>query len=116
MSEESILVVDIGSSSVKAGYSGEDMPSYVFPAAFGKSKNSEVLHHSPFRFVRFNLVLNIIVLCIFSSQLRLSRQKQLILQHLIILTRTGLIRYIEGLFKTGMKWRRCGSTLLRMCV
>lgn len=33
MAEESIFIVDIGSSSVKAGYMGEDMPSYVFPSS-----------------------------------------------------------------------------------
>lgn len=39
MSDESILVVDIGSSSVKAGHSGEDIPSYVFPATIAKGTN-----------------------------------------------------------------------------
>lgn len=33
MAEESIFIVDIGSSSVKAGYMGEDMPSYIFPSS-----------------------------------------------------------------------------------
>ena len=45
MAEESILVVDIGSSSVKAGYSGEDIPSYVFPSTSsnkGYSSTTEV--------------------------------------------------------------------------
>jgi len=32
MSEDSVLVVDVGSSSVKAGYCGEDIPSFVFPS------------------------------------------------------------------------------------
>jgi len=32
MAEENIIVVDVGSSSVKAGFSGEDIPSYVFPS------------------------------------------------------------------------------------
>jgi len=32
MMEEPIFIVDIGSSSVKAGYSGEDTPSYIFPS------------------------------------------------------------------------------------
>lgn len=36
MSEEAIFIVDIGSSSVKAGYSGEDTPSYVFPSSVTK--------------------------------------------------------------------------------
>ena len=35
--DEPILVVDVGSSSVKAGFSGEDVPSYVFPATVGKA-------------------------------------------------------------------------------
>ena len=32
MVQEPIFIVDIGSSSVKAGYSGEDTPSYIFPS------------------------------------------------------------------------------------
>jgi actin-related protein len=44
MADEPILVVDIGSSSVKAGFSGEDVPSYIFPSTTTKSgiKNMEV--------------------------------------------------------------------------
>lgn len=42
MSEESILVLDIGSSSVKAGFSGEDVPSYVFPSTL--ARNSQQKH------------------------------------------------------------------------
>jgi len=41
MSEESILVVDIGSSSVKAGYSGEDVPSYVFPSTLMRNSQQK---------------------------------------------------------------------------
>jgi actin-related protein len=33
MAEEAIFIVDIGSSSVKAGYMGEDVPSYVSPSS-----------------------------------------------------------------------------------
>lgn len=40
MSDELILVCDIGSSSVKAGYSGEDIPPYVFPATLAKGYSS----------------------------------------------------------------------------
>lgn len=36
MADESVFIVDIGSSSVKAGFSGEDIPSYVFPSAMTK--------------------------------------------------------------------------------
>jgi actin-related protein len=36
MMDEAILVVDIGSSSVKAGYSGEDVPSFVFPSTLAR--------------------------------------------------------------------------------
>jgi actin-related protein len=45
MAEESILVVDVGSSSVKVGFSGEDIPSYVFPStiAMPSSRTIEVL-------------------------------------------------------------------------
>jgi actin-related protein len=45
MADELILVVDIGSSSVKAGYSGEDIPPYVFPSTLAKgySSTTEVL-------------------------------------------------------------------------
>lgn len=44
MSEEHVFVTDIGSSSVKAGYSGEDIPSFVFPSTVTLSniKNLEV--------------------------------------------------------------------------
>lgn len=34
--DEAILVVDVGSSSVKAGYSGEDNPSYIYPSTLMK--------------------------------------------------------------------------------
>eukprot|EP01039_Chlorochromonas_danica_P002140 gene2140-2334_t len=37
MSEEYVFVVDVGSSSVKAGYSGEDSPSFVFPSTMSKA-------------------------------------------------------------------------------
>ena len=40
--DEPILVVDIGSSSVKAGYSGEDVPSYVFPSTVGKANGKGI--------------------------------------------------------------------------
>lgn len=36
MNRETVLVVDAGSSSIKAGYSGEDVPSYVFPSTVAK--------------------------------------------------------------------------------
>ncbi len=44
MIEDTVLVVDIGSSSVKAGFSGEDVPAFVFPSTTGKapSRNIEV--------------------------------------------------------------------------
>ncbi len=44
MSEDSVLVVDVGSSSVKAGYCGEDIPSFVFPSTVSipTSRNVEV--------------------------------------------------------------------------
>lgn len=35
-------MVDIGSSSVKAGFSGEDVPSYVFPSTL--ARNSQQKH------------------------------------------------------------------------
>ncbi|RYH32312.1 hypothetical protein EON65_00840 [archaeon] len=37
MSEEHVFILDIGSSSVKGGYSGEDSPSYVFPSTLTKA-------------------------------------------------------------------------------
>lgn len=42
--EEPILVVDLGSSSIKAGFSGEDTPSYIIPSVLSKNinKNLEV--------------------------------------------------------------------------
>ncbi len=44
MAEDTIFVVDIGSSSVKAGYSGEDIPAFVFPSTANKhsQRNLEV--------------------------------------------------------------------------
>ena len=38
MNDEVVIVVDPGSSSVKAGYSGDDVPICVFPSCFSKSK------------------------------------------------------------------------------
>lgn len=48
MSEESIFIADIGSSSVKAGYSGEDIPSYVFPSTISKSLNHKNIEVSKY--------------------------------------------------------------------
>lgn len=44
MAEDAVLVVDVGSSSLKAGYSGEDIPSYVFPSTVSmpSARNVEV--------------------------------------------------------------------------
>ena len=40
---ENLVVLDVGSSSVKAGYCGEDVPSTLFPSITGKRiKNQEV--------------------------------------------------------------------------
>jgi actin-related protein len=46
MSEDSVFVVDVGSSSLKAGYSGEDIPSFVCPSTVSvpTSRNVEVSH------------------------------------------------------------------------
>ena len=38
MNDEVVIVVDPGSSSVKAGYSGDDVPICVFPSCFSKSR------------------------------------------------------------------------------
>ena len=38
MAYEHALVVDVGSSSTKFGYSGEDVPSWVIPTAVDRSK------------------------------------------------------------------------------
>jgi actin-related protein len=43
MADEHIFVVDIGSSSVKAGYSGEDVPSYVFPSTTSSKYDKEAI-------------------------------------------------------------------------
>lgn len=40
--EEPILVVDMGSSSIKAGFSGEDTPSYVIPSFLSKNVNKNL--------------------------------------------------------------------------
>lgn len=42
MSEESVLVVDVGSSSLKAGFSGEDIPSFVFPSTVSIPTNRNI--------------------------------------------------------------------------
>lgn len=44
MAEDSVFVVDVGSSSVKAGYSGDDVPAFVFPSTANKqtARNLEV--------------------------------------------------------------------------
>ena len=34
--DEPIVVVDVGSSSIKAGFSGEDSPSYIYPSTLTK--------------------------------------------------------------------------------
>jgi actin-related protein len=59
MSDELILVIDIGSSSVKAGYSGEDIPPYVFPSTLSKGYNSTTevdsnAFHLTLHFVSYN--------------------------------------------------------------
>ena len=38
MNDEVVIVVDPGSCSVKAGYSGDDVPICVFPSCFSKHK------------------------------------------------------------------------------
>jgi actin-related protein len=38
MGEDQVVVVDIGSSSVKAGLSSDDIPEVVFPTVCGKPK------------------------------------------------------------------------------
>ena len=40
--EEPILVVDMGSSSIKAGFSGEDTPSYIIPSVLSKNVNKNL--------------------------------------------------------------------------
>jgi actin-related protein len=47
MSEDPVFVVDVGSSSLKAGFCGEDIPSYVFPSTVSapNSRNIEVTNH-----------------------------------------------------------------------
>ena len=35
--EENVLVVDVGSASVKAGFAGDDSPSITFPSIAQKS-------------------------------------------------------------------------------
>lgn len=57
MADESVFIVDIGSSSVKAGFSGEDIPSYVFPSAMTKipQKHEEisvVLHSFSLKYLK----------------------------------------------------------------
>lgn len=47
--DEPIVVVDVGSSSIKAGFSGEDMPSYVYPSTISTHHRTiEVNFHAIF--------------------------------------------------------------------
>eukprot|EP00008_Paramoeba_atlantica_P006671 CAMPEP_0201480962 /NCGR_PEP_ID=MMETSP0151_2-20130828/5317_1 /ASSEMBLY_ACC=CAM_ASM_000257 /TAXON_ID=200890 /ORGANISM="Paramoeba atlantica, Strain 621/1 / CCAP 1560/9" /LENGTH=68 /DNA_ID=CAMNT_0047862963 /DNA_START=32 /DNA_END=235 /DNA_ORIENTATION=+ len=39
--EVAALVIDVGSSSVKAGYAGEDTPKVVFPSVIGELLQQE---------------------------------------------------------------------------
>lgn len=41
MNDEVVIVVDPGSSSVKAGYSGDDVPTCIFPTLSSKSKTRQ---------------------------------------------------------------------------
>mmetsp|Transcript_33743 Transcript_33743/g.46246 ORF Transcript_33743/g.46246 Transcript_33743/m.46246 type:complete len:376 (+) Transcript_33743:17-1144(+) len=46
--DEPIVVVDVGSSSIKAGFSGEDMPSYVYPSTISTHHRTIESVESPF--------------------------------------------------------------------
>ena len=48
MSQEDVFIVDVGSSSVKSGLSGEDTPSFVFPAIINELGNSNQEVKLPF--------------------------------------------------------------------
>lgn len=50
--DEPIVVVDVGSSSIKAGFSGEDSPSYIYP--------STLMKHSRMVEVKLNVVVHIL--------------------------------------------------------
>ena len=51
MSDELIAVVDVGSASTKAGFSGHDVPESVFPSALTKwSRGTEVKIFASFIF------------------------------------------------------------------
>ena len=36
MSDEPVIVVDVGSASVKAGFAGDDVPTSIFPSIVNK--------------------------------------------------------------------------------
>eukprot|EP01038_Epipyxis_sp_PR26KG_P007604 gene7604-10354_t len=59
--DQPVLVVDIGSSSVKAGYSGEDVPSYVFPSIANKitSKRIESIEYEKYTGGQTGHVINV---------------------------------------------------------
>lgn len=58
MSDIPVLVVDVGSASLKAGYAGDDSPVTVIPSTAQKcAKGMEVRVHSLCRYL-FVLVLN----------------------------------------------------------
>jgi actin-related protein len=62
MNEDAVFVVDVGSSSLKAGYSGEDVPSFVFPSTVSipNSRNVEVsIIYFFFSLLTFLISLNI---------------------------------------------------------
>ena len=45
MTEETVIVVDAGSASVKAGFAAEDAPCSIFPSIVTKSaRGMQVLH------------------------------------------------------------------------
>ena len=43
MADDSVLIVDIGSASVKAGFAGDDAPCAVFPSIAQKSARGAVV-------------------------------------------------------------------------
>jgi actin-related protein len=58
MSDEYIFIVDIGSSSVKAGYSAEDSPSNVFPSTLIKAPRTIEVNFIYFFYFLIPLIIN----------------------------------------------------------
>jgi actin-related protein len=49
MSENQIIIIDNGSSTIKAGFAGEDEPREIFPTIVGRPKKQSAIKVSAFQ-------------------------------------------------------------------